>query len=115
MMTMCLLVGLLADVLILPGWIWVRRRQPWSRWIFALPFMGVALWFAIVALGLGAQSFANIVEALIVAASAVVTSYLVFLLAALSHFTVSRSTFMAFIVVTLVVVCLRVLMPNLPE
>lgn len=110
-----LLVSIIAALLVLPGWMLAKRYRPWSGRILALPFLGVGLWGALVMLGLGSQSLGNIVEVLIVATSTVVISYLVFFMFSHSNFSVARGTAIAYIVVAVVAVCLRLFMPVLQE
>jgi hypothetical protein len=66
----------LAILLILPGWLWFRRKRPQSAWLLALPVFGVGLWLALTLAGVGAQSLSNIVESLAIAATAVVVAYI---------------------------------------
>jgi hypothetical protein len=108
-------LSLLAILLILPGWLWFRRKQPQSRWLLALPVFGIVLWIALTAAGIGPQSLSNIVESFVVAATAVVVSYVKFL--ALDRYPAlyNRGTAISFAVVVLITLGLRLLMPSIPE
>jgi hypothetical protein len=109
------LISIIAALCVLPGWILAKRRRLWSAWILALPFLGIGLWGALAMLGLGSQSLGNVVEVLIVAAAAVVTSYLVFVVIGRLNYSVASGTAIAYIVVAAVAVCLRLFMPVFPE
>jgi hypothetical protein len=109
------LISIVATLCVLPGWIWAKRHRPWSGWVLALPFLGIGFWGVLAMLGLGSQSLGNVVEVLIIAASAVVISYLVFVLIGRLNFSVARGTAIAYIAVAVVAACLRLFMPVLPE
>jgi hypothetical protein len=108
-------LSLLAVLLILPGWLWFRRKQPQSPWLLALPVFGVALWLLLTVSGLGPQSLSNIVESFGVAATAVVVTHVKFLALDRSQVLRRRGTVIAFVVVTLVTFGFRLLMPSLSE
>ena len=108
-------LSLLAVLLILPGWLWFRRKQPQSPWLLALPIFGIALWVALTMGGVGPQSLSNIVESFGVAATAVAVTYVKFLALDRSPALHSRGTAIAFGVVALVTFGFRLLMPSLPE
>jgi len=75
MIVMLVVVSLLATLLILPGRLWLRRTRSQTSWLLALPFVSMTLWVAPAALGVGAQSLSNVIELLVVAASAIIFSY----------------------------------------
>lgn len=115
MIVMALVVSFLAMLLIVPGWLWVRRTRPQTSWLLALPFIGMALWLALAALGVGAQSLSNVIELLVLAAAAVVFSYLNFFVFDRSTTLGGKNTIVTFLLVGLVALCLRLFMPVIPE
>lgn len=64
-------VILLPMALIYPGWSRADQRLRQGATVLFLPLMGIALWCALVWLGLGAQSLGNLVELYFVCALAV--------------------------------------------
>jgi hypothetical protein len=115
MIVMFVVASLLATLLILPGWLWLRRTRPQTSWLLALPFVSMALWVALAALGVGAQSLSNVIELLVVAASAIVFSYFKFFVFDRSAALSGKGAVIAFLLVGLVVFGLRLFMPVLPE
>ncbi|GFZ88393.1 hypothetical protein [Dyella caseinilytica] len=115
MIALFLVATLFATLLILPGWIWLGRTRPQTFWLLALPFCGVTLWVALNALGVGAQSLANLSELFWVAVSAVVVSYLKLFVLDRSPALRGKGTAIAFLFVGLVATGLRLFMPALPE
>jgi hypothetical protein len=115
MATLFLVLAALAILLILPGWLWFRRKRPQSAWLLALPVLGIGLWVALTLAGVGAQSLSNIVESIGIAATAVLVAYIKFLVLDRSSVLRSRGTAIAFSIVALVTVALRLFMPVLPE
>ncbi len=115
MIVMFVVVSLLATLLIFPGWLWLRRTRPQTLWFLALPFVSMALWVALTALGVGAQSLSNAIELLVVAASAIVFSYLTFFVFDRSATPGGKGAVVTFLLVCLVVIGLRLFMPVLPE
>ena len=106
---------ILAVLVILPGWLWFRRRNIQSAWLLALPIFGIGLWLVLVAAGLGAQSLANLVEVPVIAVVAAIAAYAKFLVFDRSTVLYSRGTFIAFVVVAVATFGLRLFMPALPE
>ena len=102
-------------LLILLGWLWFRRKHKQSLWLLALPVFGVGLWIALAAAGIGAQSLSNIVELFYVAAIAVVVAYVKFLAFDRMSALQTRGTAIAFAVIALTTIGLRLFMPLLPE
>jgi hypothetical protein len=102
-------------LLILPGWLWFRRKCKQSVWLLALPFFGVALWSVLAAAGVGAQSLSNIVELFYIAVVAVVVAYVKFLVFDRVSVFQTRGTTIAFAVIALITVGFRLFMPLLPE
>ncbi|MBE1159102.1 hypothetical protein [Dyella acidiphila] len=114
MVALFFVVSVLAIVLIMPGWLWCGRKRHQTMWLLALPPLGIGLWAALAKLGVGAQSLGNIVEALVIAAVAVLMAYVKFLLLDRAGF--SRSgVIAAYVVVAVVTVGLRLFMPSMPE
>jgi len=105
----------LATLLILPGWLWFRRKIPQSVWILGLPIFGIGSWLALTMSGVGAQSLSNIVETIGIVAAAIVFAYIKFLAFDRSPALSSRGTFIAFAAVGLTALGLRLFMPELPE
>lgn len=115
MVALFAVLSTLAILLILPAWMWFRRERPQSAWLLALPVFGLGLWLALTAAGVGAQSLSNIVEALGIAVVAVAVAHAKFLVFDRSPALRSRGTVVAFAVVALVTLALRLFMPQLPE
>ncbi|WP_057923095.1 hypothetical protein [Lysobacter capsici] len=105
----------LATLLILPGWLWLQRARPRSAWVLVLPQFGINLWLAIAAAGIGAQSLSNLIELFGVAAVGVAIAYFKFLVLDRSSALSSRATAIAFGLIALAAIGLRLLMPILPE
>ncbi len=102
-------------ILNLPAWFVARGRQESASW---LPFIGapaILAWVALVALGVGPQSLANIVEAIALATLSVVLCYaqVFFLNRRFPH--VRRTSGYLALALIAVAVLLRLLMPLLPE
>ena len=115
MIVLLTLLSVLATLLILPGWLWFRREHPQSVSLLILPIFGVGLWVVITSAGIGPQSLSNIVESFAVAATAVIMVYLKFLALDRSQALQSQGTTIAFLVVALVTLGLRLFMPLIPE
>jgi hypothetical protein len=109
------LVIVVAGLLILPGWLWARRRSSQSGWLLLLPLPGVAVWVALTAVGIGAQSLANVIEIFAVAGAAVIAAYLKFLVLDRRFQGPYVSGLAALVGVVVVTMALRLLMPSLPE
>jgi hypothetical protein len=109
------MVSLLAATLILPGWLWARRLHPQSFWLFLLPLGGVALWIIIIALDIGPQSLANVIEIFGVAGSAVMAAYLKFFVFDRHERLRPQGIVVAVAIVVIVTLGLRLFMPVLPE
>src|SRR5206468_1259459 len=58
-------VILIAAVLCGPAWWSARKRDAWFLWDYAAVVAPFALWIGLVAMGIGAQSLANLVEFII--------------------------------------------------
>jgi hypothetical protein len=108
-------LSIVAILIILPGWLFFRRRNAQSVWLLALPIFGIGFWLALAAAGLGSQSLANIVEVFGIATFAIVAAYIKFLAFDRSAALYSRGTFIAFAAVAVVTVGIRLFMPILPE
>ena len=115
MLALFMVLVALAVLLVLPGWLWFRLKRKQSIWLLALPVFGVGLWFALVAAGVGAQSLGNAIESFGIAAVAVVMAYAKFLAFDRMSALRARGTTIAFAVVALTTIGLRLLMPLLPE
>lgn len=114
MVALFFVVSLLAVLLIIPGWLWCRRKHQQTAWTLALPPIGIGLWAVLTDLGVGSQSLGNIVEVFVIAALAVLTAYVKFLLldkVGLSRFGVVA----AYVVVGVLTVGLRLFMPSISE
>ena len=116
MIALVILFLLVPLLLILPAFVWSRRKP--EKESLLLPFVhipAIALWFLLVRYGFGAQSLANLVELLYLGIAAVVLPYLkVFIL---DRFT-SQHAMTTYITVALLAgsaFLLRALMPFLPE
>ena len=105
----------LAFLLVLPGWLWFRLKRKQCIWLLALPVFGIGLWLALVASGVGAQSLGNTIESFGIAAVAVVVAYTKFLVFDRMSALQTRGTAIAFVVVALTTIGLRLFMPLLPE
>jgi len=101
--------------LILPGWLWFRRKRKQSVWLLALPVFGVGLWLALALAGVGAQSLSNIIELFYIAVIAVVVAYVKFLAFDRMSALQARGTAIAFAAIALTTIGLRLFMPLLPE
>jgi 4-amino-4-deoxy-L-arabinose transferase-like glycosyltransferase len=110
-----LVVSLVAAALILPGWLWARKRSLQSFWLFLLPASGVGFWALLAALRLGPQSLSNLIEIPIVAVVAVFTAYGKFIYLDKRMKRQDLSNAISFIVVAIVTLGLRLFMPLLPE
>lgn len=110
-----LAIVVVATLLLIPGWYWRQRQGTKSYVIFTLPLASSAFWFALIYYGVGQASLSNLMEIYLVAAFAVAGGYLKFF--AFDNFTKmqGRSTAVAFTLVFLCCLVLRLLMPALPE
>lgn len=106
---------LVATLLLVPGWFWAKKYDHKNIWIFALPFVAVAFWYSLMALGVGAQSLSNLIEILPVAAFAVVGGYVKFLFFDPSEKRRTKGFAVAIAIVIVCVIALRLFMPGLPE
>lgn len=110
------LLVILAICPILPDWLRLRKDRLQTAWLLAaLPAFGIGLWLLITAAGIGAQSLSNLIEIFIVSAAAVLVAYVKFF--AFDRFSAlqARGTLVAFVLVAVITVGLRLLMPVLPE
>ena len=106
---------LVAGLLILPGWLWTRRRRGQSAWVFLLPVLGLIIWVLLAALGIGAQSLSNLVETAGVVAGAVAIAYLKLFLFDRKFEPEKRSMLFSILLVVLVGLAFRLFTPELPE
>ena len=104
-----------AILLILPGWLGFRRKRQQSIWLLVLPVFGIGLWVALIAAGVGAQSLSNLSESFVVVATAIAIAYVKLIVLDRLPVLSSRGNAIAFFVVALVAVGLRLFMPALPE
>ena len=108
-----LLVG--SAVLNLPAWFFARSRNQATWWMPLLGAPPILAWVVLVALGVGAQSLSNVIEAMTLATLSVLLCYAqAFVLN--RRFPAFRRT-SAFLAVALIAVAvlLRLFMPLLPE
>lgn len=115
MIGLFLMLTIIAGILILPGWYWANKDQPQDVWICFLPAAGLALWMLLTALGFGAQSLANLVEAPMIVGISVVVAYLKFFVFDKGAALNSYGKLFAIVAVILATVVLRAFMPVLPE
>jgi len=115
MIVLFIALPVFAILLIFPGWLWFRRKHQQSIWLLVLPIFGIGLWVALIAAGVGAQSLSNLSESFVVAATAIAAAYFKLLVLDQSAALSSRGNVIAFFVVALVAVGLRLFMPALPE
>ncbi|MDO9129279.1 MAG: hypothetical protein Q7U34_05370 [Anaerolineales bacterium] len=97
-----------------PGWFWAKKRIPQSFWLFLLPVAGIGLWVFLTALGIGAQSLANLIEVLGVVVAAVVAAYLKFFVFDRRFGNKPLGVVVAFVIVAVVTVAFRLFTPQLP-
>ncbi|MDH3279559.1 MAG: hypothetical protein OEQ18_00320 [Gammaproteobacteria bacterium] len=110
-----LIVSLVAAALIVPGWLWARKRKVQSSWVFFLPVSGAGFWVLLAALRLGPQSLSNLIEIPIVAVVAVFAAYLNLFFLDKRMKRKGLGVAISFIVVAMVTLGLRLFMPLLPE
>lgn len=115
MIVLALLLVLISTAIIVPGWLGAKRSGAGGVAAMFLPLIGIGLWFALVAMGVGAQSLSNIIEIFPIAIYAIVVAYLVLLALRRKLASVRILYFAAFGALVLLVVCLRLLMPVLPK
>lgn len=101
--------------LIYPGWCKADQRKRQGASVLFLPLAGMALWGALIVAGLGAQSLANLVEVVIVCAMAVVVAYVKFHVLDHEIKSAVKSSAVAWGLLAIAVIVLRLLMPLLPE
>ncbi len=115
MILLLIILAAVAGVLILPGWYWSKKNRPQPAIICLLPVAGLMLWLLLISLGFGAQSLANVMEAPVIAAVAVMAAYAKFFIfdrvSALSPY----GKIFVIVVVLISTVALRAFMPVIPE
>lgn len=108
-------LSLLGAALIVPGWLWAKKRTPQTLSLFLLPVAGIGLWVLLTASGVGAQSLSNLSEVFGVVAAAVVAAYLKFLVFDRRFENKPLGVVVAFVIVAVVTIAFRLFMPQLPE
>ena len=108
-------LALVGAALILPGWIWAKRKSEQNLWLFFLPAVGIGLWVFLTVVGVGAQSLSNLSETLGVVVVAVIAAYLKFLVFDRKIENRTQGTAVAFVIVVLATVAFRLFTPHLPE
>ena len=115
MILLLTILATVAGVLILPGWYWSNKSRPQPAMICLLPVAGLILWLLLISLGFGAQSLANVMEAPMIAAVAVMAAYSKFFIfdrvSALSPY----GKIFVIVAVLVTTVALRTFMPVIPE
>jgi len=113
--TISVFFGFVCFVLILPGWLYSRRRKPESYLLFITPVVGLLFWLFLGLSGYGQQSLGNLVEMYIVAGFCVLSSYFKMFVAN-RYFPRTFASIWTLVVLILgFVFMLRTLMPSLPE
>jgi hypothetical protein len=115
MTVLFLLMAIIGALLILPGWIWARKKVSQTPFILGLPIVGIVSWIGLTSIGIGAQSLSNIVEIFIVFAVSICSAYLKFAFFDRNMNHKSHGTFYASAIVLFVTIGLRLFMPTLPE
>lgn len=106
---------LLAGMLCAPAY-WVsRRRGSESKWLPVAALPAVLVWSALTGAGYGAQSLANIVEVIWIAAAAVILCYVKVFVVDQRLQRPRQTTYYLMTLLALGAVLLRSLMPVLPE
>jgi hypothetical protein len=108
-------IFLLPMALIYPGWCKADQRKRQGVSVLFLPLAGMTLWGALVFAGLGAQSLSNLVEVYVVCAMAVVIAYIKFHMLDREIKRAGKSAAVAWGLLAIAVIALRLLMPVLPE
>jgi hypothetical protein len=110
-----LFMVILGVLLILPGWLWARKKVSQTPLILGLPIVGIVMWIGLTSLGMGAQSLSNIVEIFIVFAVSICSAYFKFIFFNRRTKHRSHGTLYAIPIVLLVTIGLRLFMPTLSE
>jgi hypothetical protein len=104
---------IISIIMILPGWYAAQKKFPQNPAIFGIGLVGVASWVLVASLGLGPQSLSNLIETPIVAVAAVLLAYIKMFF--LESKKIKYPTLISFGVIIIVVMGLRLFMPNIPE
>jgi hypothetical protein len=115
---MILLFGVLAllgAALILPGWLLAGKQDGNNHWLLLLPAAGIVCWICLAALGIGAQSLANLIETPGVVTLSVLAAYGKFLVLDRKLENNRQGMILVFVLVLAATVALRLFMPALPE
>lgn len=104
---------IISIIMILPGWYAAQKKFPQNAAIFGIGLVGVAFWVLVASLGLGPQSLSNLIETPMVAVVAVLLAYIKMFL--LESKKVKYATSISYGAIIIVVMGLRLFMPNIPE
>ncbi|MFQ5458789.1 MAG: hypothetical protein ACE5FC_10130 [Myxococcota bacterium] len=98
-----------------PAWRIAKARGTQSVWLFFLPAPAVALWIALTAAQIGAQSLSNLIEVVLIIAFGIMAAYVrVIFLDAITNRPGANTAAIIFVLAALAL-ALRLLMPTLPE
>lgn len=109
------LLFLVATLLCIPAYIVSYRRGAESRWLPFVMLPGLSLWVLLTALGYGAQSLSNIVEALWLLIAGVVSCYVKVYVIDPRLNRPREATYLILVCLLAAALLLRTFMPALPE
>ena len=105
----------IAGALCYPAWRIAKTRGTQSVWLFFLPAPAVALWIALTAAMIGAQSLSNLIEVVLIVGFGIMAAYIRVLFLDSITGRPAANTAAIIVALTALALALRLFMPTLPE
>ena len=112
-----LFIILVAVILILsaPSYYYANKQNNWFKWDYGLCIAPLAFWFLLVAIGIGPQSLANLIELIIIGGIVpILLAFRIFFLDKVLS-TPRRNSIIIFVLCMIIPIILRLTMPLIPE